>query len=94
MRKIITIFLLIAAVIVPFVAFDVLPVIGDPSSAPNTHVSNIYEINTIVTSRLEKYREPTEKWLKDHGVKYKQLIMLDLPSAEERRKQGCHDIRH
>ena len=42
MRKIITIFLLIAAVIVPFVAFDVLPVIGDPSSAPNTHVSDYY----------------------------------------------------
>ena len=49
-----------------------------------------YEINTIVTSRLEKYREPTEKWLKDHGVKYKQLIMLDLPTAEERRKLSCH----
>ena len=49
-----------------------------------------YEINAIVTSRLEKYREPTEKWLKDHGVKYKQLIMLDLPTAEERRKLGCH----
>ncbi len=49
-----------------------------------------YEINAIVTSRLEKYREQTEKWLKDHGVKYKQLIMLDLPTAEERRKLGCH----
>lgn len=49
-----------------------------------------YEINAIVTSRLEKYRKPTEKWLKDHGVKYKQLIMLDLPTAEERRKLGCH----
>ena len=49
-----------------------------------------YEINTIVTSRLEKYRQPTEQWLKEHNVQYKQLIMLDLPTAEERRKLGCH----
>ena len=64
MRKIITIFLLIAAVIVPFVAFDVLPVIGDPSSAPNTHVSDYYiehavsECNSpnMVTAVIVDYR--------------------------------------
>jgi uncharacterized HAD superfamily protein len=33
---------------------------------------------------LEKYRVETEAWLKQHGVKYKELIMLDLPSAKER----------
>ena len=49
-----------------------------------------YEIHSIVTSRLEKYRKETEEWLKKNNVKYKNLIMLDLPSAEERRKQNCH----
>lgn len=49
-----------------------------------------YEINSIVTSRLEKYRKPTEDWLRQNNVKYKNLYMLDMPSAEERRKSGCH----
>ena len=43
-----------------------------------------FEIEAVVTSRLEKYRVETEAWLKQHGVKYKELIMLDLPSAKER----------
>lgn len=42
MRKTITVILLIVAVLVPFITFDVLPVIGDPQSAPNTHVSDYY----------------------------------------------------
>lgn len=42
MRRTITVLLLIAAIIVPFLAFDVLPEIGDPQSAPNTHVSDYY----------------------------------------------------
>lgn len=49
-----------------------------------------YEINAIVTSRLEKYREQTENWLKKHNIKYKHLYMLNLPSAQERRRLGCH----
>ena len=64
MRKIITVILLIVAVIVPFLAFDVLPVIGDPSSAPNTHVSDYYiehaidECNSpnMVTAVIVDYR--------------------------------------
>ena len=43
-----------------------------------------FEINAVITSRLEKYRPATEAWLKRHGVRYKELIMLDLPSAKER----------
>ena len=50
----------------------------------------IYKIKTIVTSRLEKYRPYTEKWLKDHGVEYENLLMLDGYTAEERRKQSLH----
>ena len=49
-----------------------------------------YTINSIVTSRLEKYRAQTEEWLKQHNVKYQNLYMLDLPTAEERRKLNCH----
>lgn len=47
-------------------------------------------ISAIVTSRLEKYRAPTEEWLERNGVQYKDLIMLDLPSAEERRRLKAH----
>ena len=47
MRKTITVILLIISVLVPFMAFDVLPVIGDPQSAPNTHVSDYYIENAI-----------------------------------------------
>ena len=49
-----------------------------------------YKIYALVTSRLEKYREETEYWLKKHNVQYGKLIMLDLPSKEERIKQNAH----
>lgn len=48
------------------------------------------EIYMIVTSRLEKYRKETEEWLKNNNVKYKKLIMLDLPSKAERIRQNAH----
>ena len=64
MRKTITVILLIISVLVPFMAFDVLPVIGDPQSAPNTHVSDYYiehaidECNSpnMVTAVIVDYR--------------------------------------
>ncbi|MFD2137622.1 hypothetical protein ACFSLT_24910 [Novosphingobium resinovorum] len=46
------------------------------------------EIAMLVTSRLEKYRAPTEDWLDRHGVRYGQLRMLDLPDAAARRACG------
>jgi uncharacterized HAD superfamily protein/hypoxanthine phosphoribosyltransferase len=48
------------------------------------------KIGYLVTSRLEKYRSQTEAWLKANGINYGQLIMLDLPSAEERRRLAAH----
>lgn len=48
------------------------------------------EIYMLVTSRLEKYRQETKAWLKKHNVKYKKLVMLDLPSKAERIKQNAH----
>lgn len=49
-----------------------------------------YKIRAIVTSRLEKYRDITEQWLKKHGVQYEKLYMLDLPSKEERIRLNIH----
>jgi len=34
-----------------------------------------YRVGAIVTGRLEKYRKQTEMWLKEHNVKYVNLIM-------------------
>lgn len=47
-------------------------------------------IKELVTSRLEKYRAETEVWLKKHNIEYDKLVMLDLPTAEERRRLGAH----
>jgi uncharacterized HAD superfamily protein/adenine/guanine phosphoribosyltransferase-like PRPP-binding protein len=47
-------------------------------------------IACLVTSRLEKYRPQTEDWLARHGVEYDRLVMLDLPTAAERRRRGVH----
>lgn len=41
-------------------------------------------VHALVTSRLEKYRPETEKWLEKHGVEYDNLIMLNLPDLEKR----------
>ncbi|MGK7910765.1 MAG: phosphoribosyltransferase family protein, partial [Synechococcus sp.] len=48
------------------------------------------EVDALVTNRLEKYRPQTKLWLDKHNIKYKKLIMLDLPSKEERQKSGAN----
>jgi uncharacterized HAD superfamily protein/orotate phosphoribosyltransferase len=48
------------------------------------------KIGTLVTSRLEKYRKPTEQWLQNNKVQYNQLVMLDLPDMEARQKANSH----
>ncbi len=50
-------------------------------------------IGTIVTSRLEKYRNETETWLQANQVKYDKLVMLDLPDMKARQKANNH-ARH
>ncbi len=47
-------------------------------------------IGTIVTSRLEKYREATETWLRNNKVRYNKLVMLDLPNKKARQKANSH----
>lgn len=57
---------------------------ADPLIVPS------HKIFALVTSRLEKYRKETELWLMDKGIVWEQLIMLDLPSKEERVRRGVH----
>jgi len=49
-----------------------------------------YKIAALVTSRLEKYRPQTEQWLRENGVQYDKLYMLNVASKEERICLGCH----
>jgi uncharacterized HAD superfamily protein/adenine/guanine phosphoribosyltransferase-like PRPP-binding protein len=48
------------------------------------------QVGWLVTSRLEKYRAQTENWLSRHGVKFGELVMLNMNSAAERRAAKCH----
>lgn len=48
------------------------------------------EVDTLVSCRLEKYRNITEKWLKNNDIRYRRLIMLDMPNKEARQKWGKH----
>lgn len=50
-------------------------------------------IRTIVTSRIERYREATVAWLQRHGVKYGQLIMHPAETPELRRAANDHAQR-
>lgn len=64
MKKVITLLILVITLVVPFIAFDVLPAIGDPQSAPNSRVTDYYIEHTIsecnspnmVTSIIVDYR--------------------------------------
>lgn len=44
-----------------------------------------FEIDAIVTNRLEKYRSETEQWLVRNNVRYGQLIMWDVPDKSDRK---------
>lgn len=50
-----------------------------------------HKIRYIVSSRLEKYRPETEKWLEQNNIKYDKLFLLDS-TAEERRRKGLHAL--
>jgi orotate phosphoribosyltransferase len=49
-----------------------------------------YNIGWLVTCRLEKYREFTERWLKDHNVRYNEFIMMNFPDKKSRIASGSH----
>lgn len=56
------------------------------------HIPTV-EVHTLVTSRLEKYRMDTVKWLQRHGVLFKNLIMHPAATKKERQKAGDHAKR-
>jgi uncharacterized HAD superfamily protein/hypoxanthine-guanine phosphoribosyltransferase len=58
-------------------------------SAPTRFVPTV-KLGSLVTSRLEKYRPETEKWLAKHNIRYNELLMLDLPDKESRIRLGSH----
>lgn len=45
-------------------------------------------IGAVVSYRLSKYQEITEKWLKDNGIRYNAIIMFKGDSYKEREKSG------
>lgn len=45
-------------------------------------------VGKIVTYRISKNMEITQKWLADQGIKYGQLIMFKADSTEERNNSG------
>jgi orotate phosphoribosyltransferase len=47
-------------------------------------------IGWLVTCRLEKYRAITEAWLMQYGIRYNNLVMLDLPDKATRVGLGTH----
>ncbi|MBW2296680.1 MAG: hypothetical protein JRF32_03620 [Deltaproteobacteria bacterium] len=44
-----------------------------------------FEIDAIVSCRLEKYRADTVKWLSNHNVRYKKLILWNIESKKQRK---------
>lgn len=48
------------------------------------------KIGYLVTSRLEKYRSLTTKWMEEHAVRYGKMIMMQYGTKLERQKQGNH----
>lgn len=49
-----------------------------------------YEIDYIVTNRLEKYRPQTEEWLARNRIRYRELLMWDLPDKARRSGWAKH----
>lgn len=50
------------------------------------------EIGWLVTCRLEKYREQTERWMAKHGIRYRHLVMMDYPDKETRERERQHAV--
>ncbi len=52
------------------------------------------KIGGIVTYRLLKNKEITERWLKDNGIRYNELKMFNANSWEERNKSGISSAKY
>jgi len=47
-------------------------------------------IGNIVSARLEKYRQPTQQWLSENKILYRNLYLIDLPTAADRIRLNEH----
>ena len=47
-------------------------------------------VGTLISCRLEKYRDLTEEWLNKNNIKYDKLILLDFPDKETRQEWNKH----
>jgi adenine/guanine phosphoribosyltransferase-like PRPP-binding protein len=56
------------------------------NNARPLYLSRKTPIPLIVTARIEKYRKPTEAWLKRYGIDYKKLIMHPAASLHARNQ--------
>lgn len=62
-------------------------------SSARPYLIPTFEIDAIISCRLEKYRSFTEQWLVRHNVRYKELVLWDLDSKREREgKYSLHKI--
>lgn len=52
---------------------------------------SLYKVQGIVTARLEKYRDITERWLERHGVDYEELHMFPTERKEKRDKNHIEE---
>jgi adenine/guanine phosphoribosyltransferase-like PRPP-binding protein len=54
-----------------------------------------FEIDAVITNRLERYRPQTERWLRDNGVRYRELLMWDLESKADREgRYAANKVTH
>lgn len=72
----------------------------DEDQAFRDHVCNVkplylprQPILGVVTSRLERYRDESTKWLRQHGVSWQGLMMHPAETPQERRAAGDHAER-
>ncbi len=52
-----------------------------------------YEIDYIITGRLEKYRQVTEAWLARQGIKYRNLIMWNIADKSLRTDPAQYKVK-
>ncbi|MCR5836757.1 MAG: phosphoribosyltransferase [Lachnospiraceae bacterium] len=48
------------------------------------------KVGVLVSCRLEKYREDTERWLKEYNILYDKLVLMNGITAKERALIGGH----
>ncbi|MBO5621622.1 MAG: phosphoribosyltransferase, partial [Butyrivibrio sp.] len=48
------------------------------------------KVGKLVTTRLSRYRCETETWLKQHGVEFGELVMMENITAKERALRNNH----